>query len=146
MSDITQDQKIQKLIDTVQQKKKEIGRIESQTYKTNCQFSENSDGKNLTNIQVVNSVEQLLHMWAFLDSRKTSWDKIQKTLGLSLEFKWQGYSYEDWVNDFQNKVNKVSLSAKRRELELLEGRLEKLVSPELRAKIELELIEKELGL
>lgn len=41
---------------------------------------------------------------------------------------------------------KLSLSAKRKELETLEGRLEKLVSPELRARMELELIEKELGL
>lgn len=45
-----------------------------------------------------------------------------------------------------NRINKLSLSAKRKELEALEARLDKLVSPELKAKMELELIEKELGL
>ena len=61
-------------------------------------------------------------------------------------FEWQGYLYDDWANDIKNRIDKLSLKAKQKELDALEARLDKLVSPELKAKIELELIEKELGL
>lgn len=144
-TEITQDSKIQKLIALVQQKKGEIGKIENQQFKTNCQFTAWPDTK-VINIQVITNSDELVHILSYLHSRKASWEHICLTYRLNNVFNWQGYSYDHWVNDIMNRINKLSLSAKRKELETLEGRLEKLVSPELRARIELELIEKELGL
>ena len=138
------DDKVQKLIAEVQKRKGEIGKIESQTFKTNCQYQGWSD--KVINLQVVSDVNQLIHILADLNMRKDSWATVCRLGSWNNEFQWQGYSFTDWSNDIRNRINKLSLNTKRKELDALEARLDKLVSPELKAKMELELIEKELGL
>lgn len=138
------DDKVQKLIAEVQKRKGEIGKIESQTFKTNCQYQGWSD--KVINLQVVSDVNQLINILAELTMRGDFFKFVCEENKWKNVFQWQGYSYEDWANDIRNRINKLSLSAKRKDLETLEARLDKLVSPELKAKMELELIEKELGL
>ena len=139
------DDKVQKLIAELQKRKGEIGKIESQTFKTNCQYV-GPDGK-VINLQVVQDTTQLMHILSFLHCLRGAWQSaVCPFLGLKKNFEWQNYSYDDWANDIKNRVDKLSLNTKRKELDALEARLDKLVSPELKAKMELELIEKELGL
>ena len=59
---------------------------------------------------------------------------------------FDGFSWEKWKSDIAHKINKLQISKKKQELEKLEERLNKLVSPELRAQLELQEIERELGL
>lgn len=63
---------------------------------------------------------------------------------------WPGFVYlgspvEDWLADIKARIAKVKIGEKRKKLEDLEKRLNAIVSPELRAQLELEAIEKALG-
>ena len=145
----TVDFKVQSLISEVQKRKSEIGKIEGQTFKTNCQYQcimNSKDNSTILNIQVISKVTQLIHILSDLNMRKKSWEAICFLDGLNYKFEWQGYSYDDWANDIKNIISKLSLASKINDLKTLEDRLDKLVSPELRAQIEIGLIEKELGL
>ena len=59
--------------------------------------------------------------------------------------KWQGFLISDWKEKIKTRINVVSLSEKKRKLELLENRLDKIISPELKAKMELAAIQDELS-
>jgi len=52
---------------------------------------------------------------------------------------------EEWKDDFQTRVNQISVQEKRKELAELESRLNAIISPELKAQMELEAIEKLLS-
>ncbi len=60
-------------------------------------------------------------------------------------FTWLGFTVEEWKDDFQTRVNQISVQEKRKELAELESRLNAIISPELKAQMELEAIEKLLS-
>ena len=44
----------------------------------------------------------------------------------------------EWKSDFQTRVNQISIQEKRKELAEIEARLNAIISPELKAQMELE--------
>jgi hypothetical protein len=139
------DKKVQEFFKVVQQKKTEIAKAEKPDWKTNCSFSYNKDSGSRINLQVVADVEELVMMLAFLIDKNQSFDKAQSFLGTDLEFKWMGFTFNEWKSDIQTRINKVQISKKKKELEALESRLDKLISPELKAQMELDEISKLLS-
>jgi hypothetical protein len=61
-------------------------------------------------------------------------------LGVEYNFTWLGFSVDEWKEDFQTRVNQISVQEKRKELAELESRLNAIISPELKAQMELEAI------
>jgi hypothetical protein len=49
---------------------------------------------------------------------------------------------DEWKEDFQTRVNQISVQEKRKELAELESRLNAIISPELKAQMELDAIAK----
>ena len=96
-------------------------------------------------MQVVADVEELVLILGFLIEKKQAFEKANSLLGTDLEFKWMSFTFEDWKNDVQTRINKVQISKKKKELEALETRLDKLISPDLKAQMELDEISKLLG-
>lgn len=141
---MSEDVKVLKLIELVNKKQTEIKSISSYTYKTNCQFSYNENEKTL-NLQAINHIPDLYKIRAFLYVINTAYVDMAPD-ELKGSFEWCKYPYVSWVLDIDNRINKLSIEKKKKELELLQGRLDKIISPELRAKLEIEAIEKELGL
>lgn len=139
------DKKVQEFFKVVQQKKAEIAKAEKPDWKTNCSFSYNKDSGSRINLQVVVDVEELVLILAFLIEKNQAFDKANALLGTDLEFKWMNFTFEDWKSDIQTRINKVQISKKRKELEALESRLDKLISPELKAQMELDEISKLLS-
>lgn len=139
------DKLVQELFKVVQEKKSAIAKAEKPSWATNCAFRYNEDSSASINIQVCADVEKFVHMLAFLIDKKRSFDEAQKILGTSVKFKWSGFSFEDWQSDIKTRIDKIEISNKKKELELLEGRLDKLVSPELKAQMELDEISKLLN-
>lgn len=138
------DDKVLKLIQVINEKKSEIGKINSYSYKTNFTLPTPEGNKNL---HTIGNISELYKWWAFLTPIYEAYKVLIKgDKSLGAEFKWGGYSYEDWASDIKGRIDKLSIENKKKELEQLEARLNKIVSPELRAKMELEAIEKELGL
>lgn len=142
------DDKILQLIEVVNKKKAEISQAENPKYKTNCSFSFSEESAvHAINLHTVSDLSLLVKIISFLIEKQISFSKAADSLGLSeLNFTWLGYSAGDWNRDIVTRINKIQIKKKKDELEVLEAKLEKLISPELRAKLELEAIQKELGL
>lgn len=141
------DAKVQQLFDIVQTKKKEIENAQKSNWVTNCSFGYDRNSSNRINVQVTNDVEELVSALSFLKERGARYAESAKELGVdSVEFKWLGYGIEEWAQDFKTRITKLQIKKKQQELEVLEKRLNALISPDLRAQMELEAISKELGI
>lgn len=136
------DEQVQKLFAIVQQKKKEISKAEKPDWKTNCTFSYSRHGNDRINLQVTSDVDELINMLAFLIEKEKAFNEAKVLLGVDNEFKWMGFTFEEWKYDIQTRLTKSQISKKKKELETLETRLNGLISPELKAKWELEEITK----
>lgn len=119
------------------QKKKEIANAEKPVWVTNMSFGFTEDVNSRINLQTVTSTKVLVSALASLTRAKDSFEAAAKALGTDIKFTWLGYSYEDWKSDIQTRLNKIELTKKKVELENLEERLNKLVSPEVREALEL---------
>jgi transposase len=84
-------------------------------------------------------------MYAFLLDRKNKSEDASKELGVDYNFTWLGFTLDEWKNDFQTRVNQISIQEKRKELAEIEARLNAIISPELKAQMELEAISEILG-
>ena len=72
------------------------------------------------------------------------YDAAVEELGTGGTFKFFGYTPDQWMADIKTRLTKLNVEKEKRNLSKLEDRLDKIISPELRAKMELEAIEKEL--
>lgn len=59
--------------------------------------------------------------------------------------KIQGFAVADWFSDLQKRFAAIEVREEERQLEALEARLNQVLSPEERRRIEVELLAKELG-
>jgi hypothetical protein len=134
------DKKVQELFQIVQKKKAEISKLDKPNWMTNCSFSYSRNSNDRINIQTVSDVDELVNMLAFLIEKTKSHHEANFTLETTVPFKWMGFSFEDWKSDLQTRVNKIQIGSKKKELENLESRLNALISPELKAKLELDAI------
>jgi hypothetical protein len=88
----------------------------------------------------VTDVRKIVEMYAFIMDRKDKSESAAKDLGVEYNFTWLGFSVDEWKEDFQTRVNQISVQEKRKELAELESRLNAIISPELKAQMELEAI------
>lgn len=139
------DKMVQELFKVVQDKKAAIAKAEKPNWQTNCAFRYSKDSSASTNIQACGEVEELVHILALLCEKKRGFEEAQTILGTTGDFKWFGFSFADWASDIKTRIDKIQINIKKKELELLEGRLDKLISPELKAQLELAEIKKLLG-
>lgn len=139
----TTDELVKELFDSVQEKKLAIEKAERPCWETsgNFGYSANS-GHDRVNIQTVTDVRKLVEMYAFLIDREEKSESAAKDLGVDYKFTWLGFSVDEWKNDFQTRVNQISIQEKRKELSEIESRLNAIISPELKAQMELEAISK----
>lgn len=144
----TDDDKTLKLIDEVRRRKIEIAKLGKQIpWNTNCSFSYSVDGAApRINLHTAQDVRQLVLIAGFLWEKHNSYNQMiaQLTLETRVEFEWQGFSYADWVADINSRISQLELSTKKAKLEALEKRLQAVISPELRRKMELEEIAADL--
>ena len=135
------DQKTLALIKKLQEKREAIAKAEKPNWKTSCTISldTGTNVHNKVNIATVRDTSVLIDILAFLVAKQMAWSIASEALtGKELPFKWQSYSVEDWQADLETRATKIDLEARRKECDVLEARLNGIISPELRAEIELE--------
>lgn len=142
------DEQVQMLFNVVQQKKAEIAKIEKPNWLTNSSFRwDENNASTSINIQTVSDPKVLVAALAKLLSISDASEKAAAELGIeNYKFEYLGFSLNDWKTDFKTRVDKIQITKKKNELAKLEERLNSLISPELKAQMELEAIQKELGL
>lgn len=142
MAKQTQDATVLLLIDKVKEKKAQIESAQNPQWQTNCTIC--IEGKNI-NLRTIQSDADLMSIAATVMVHKMGHAAALEQLGSSgTTFKFCGYSPEEWMADIKTRLNKLNVDKEKRNLAKLEDRLDKIISPELRAKMELEAIEKEL--
>ena len=145
------DTKTLELIQEVKRQKKDIAKAERPSWTTNCSFSYNENGGNASfrravNLHVESNIHNLICIASFLRDKLKSYNETAAELGVEApDFTWQGFSVNDWLEDIKLRINKVQIASKKKKLEALEERLNKIISPELRAEMELEAIQNELN-
>jgi hypothetical protein len=85
-------------------------------------------------------VRKIVDMYACLIDRKEKSEKSAQELGVDYKFSWFGFTIDEWKSDFQTRVDQISIQEKRKELAEIEARLNAIISPELKAQMELEAI------
>lgn len=141
------DKKTLELIAQVKAKKAAIAKAEKPSYNTNLSFSYVEGNRSgATNLNVETDVRKLISIAAFLTERSAAYLVAAKLLGVDKppEFTWDGFTVEDWIADLKMKITKIQIVAEKKKLEALEERLNKIISPEKRAELELEAIANEL--
>ena len=144
------DEKTIALINEVNKQKLEISKAERPNWLTTCSFSynENLGGSSANvNLHVEANVKTLLLIVGFLTEKEKYYNEAVNLLKVDSapSFTWQGFTVKDWIEDIKTRINKIQIATKRKKLELLEARLNTIISPELKAKMELEAIANELG-
>ena len=149
MSDNKTDQIVLTLLKKVEEKKQQIGSAERPSWETNCSFGYDPTNSNVRiNIQVVRDLEDLVSIHSFLSCKEDYYGLSLAALGLTNKeapFKWLGFTLEQWSNDIRTRINGLRIKTKKDELNVLEARVNALVSPEQRRAIELEKLVKEIG-
>jgi len=143
------DQKILDLIKKVTSERKEIAKILGKpSYSTNGSFSYSEGRSNDSiNIRVEKDVRTLISIGSFVRSREGVYAETAAILGVvdPPAFTWGGFTVEEWLNDLKVAISKSQVAARQKKLAELEARLNSIVSPELRARLEIEAIESELN-
>lgn len=138
------DEKTLDLIKLVKSKREEISNAEKPNWKTNCSF-QLYPGTAPVNLHVENDIGRLVNIVAYLMQSKEYYDKAEKLLGVSAPtFTLGGFTDAEWIDDIKTRICKIQLNSKKKQLESLEARLNSIMSPELRAELELAAIEEEL--
>ena len=141
------DQKTLDLIKQVKDRKAEISRTERYHPVTNCTFSYiEGSASGVINLNVESNIKTLISIAAFLKEREKSYKETAELLGVegTPEFTWSSFTVQQWLDDIKARINKVQIATKKKALEHLETRLNAVISPELRAEMELEAISAEL--
>jgi hypothetical protein len=142
----TTDEKVKALFISVQEKKLAIEKAERPCWKTSGNFGYSSNSAHdRTNIQTLTDTRKLVEMLSFLLERKEKSESAASELGVNYNFTWLGFTVDEWKSDFQTRVNQISIQEKRKELAEIEARLNAIISPELKAQMELDAISELLG-
>lgn len=138
------DEVVNKLFAKLQEKKKILESLEKPQFKTNLSFGYSTESSTRTNIYTVSDTDVLVSMAAFLMERAKMHKEASDLLEVKSDFKWLGFSLEEWLHDLKTRASKINIDAKRKEFKQLEDKLNTLVSPEQRRLMELEAISKAL--
>lgn len=139
------DEKVQKLYSIIQNKKAKIAKLEKPNYKTNLSFPYNefSDTQKV-NLHVINDIPTLIKLLANLSILKKEYDLICDDINIDNKFIYGGYSYEDWENDIVSIINKLNIKKEKDDLANKEKKLNCLISPEEKRRLDIEALESEL--
>src|ERR1700753_4100445 len=109
MAKASSDEQTLKLIAEVKKKKEEIAKADRPNWRTHSSFSYVEGSSATTNIKVETDIKILINMAFFVCDKETSYDKTAKLLGVESppQFKWCGFSKEDWIEDFKLRIAKI---------------------------------------
>jgi hypothetical protein len=137
------DDTIKNLLAKVEAQQLALGAKPRPAWRTNGIFK--YDGTNHFNLNTVAEPKPLVEATAFLIGAKKNLAEACTMLHVpEIEFKWNGYTYPEWLEDFKTRLSIVDWEAKKKQLEATKAKLSTLVSEEARTEMELEAITKSL--
>jgi hypothetical protein len=136
MSNVEMDKKINTMLVSVKAQREEVEKLEKSNPKnwvTNTAFKYgNATTLNLklaTKLDVIKATSDLLKEEAFY---KQACEVLGEKLKEDFEFEHDGYTYSQWIKDFQKRLVDIDLKAKKVKLEKAEVALKSIMSEEQR--------------
>lgn len=142
---VTADDRVLALFDLVNTRRAEISRTERPVYITGGQFRYSESMGQAVDIITVKDIRKLKEIYMFLTERSSHNEVANKFFGIESDFTWLGFTIEEWFADLKTRGNILKVGKLKAELDVLETRLDKVLTPELRRKMELDALEAELG-
>lgn len=139
------DAKITDLFKVVSRQKSEVEAAEKESkssWKTNCAI--HMDGTTPINLQTATADTLRKVVVGLLQHREYA-QQADALLGLEVNTKIDGFSYNDWISDCKKRMTVIGLRDKKTNLATLEKRLNAIISPELLRKMELDAIAESLN-
>lgn len=141
----TGDELVQELFDKVQSKKAALAQADKPCWNTSGSFGYSpSNPSGDINIKTITDKRKIVDMLAFLMDRARAHQEAGAALGITAAFSWQGFTLNEWKADFQTRVDQLTYTEKKKELDVLQARLDAILSPEMRRSLELTSISKML--
>ncbi len=141
------DEQVMAMLVLVNEKKQEIKAAKKTTqWKTNCSIGRDPDSTHdRENIRVMRTPAELINWYVFLLDREQKTEQAATELQLPLDLTWLSSPIADWKDDLKARAAELSLEQKKRELDVLDKRVNKLVSPDQRREMELKALQEMLS-
>jgi hypothetical protein len=140
------DTAITNLFALIQQQKQQLQTQESlvqSQWKTNCSFAFPFAANTPINLQTAPE-HRIKAIVSFLLQHQHFNALTEQTLALEPESLYEGFTYQDWIEDCKKRIAHIQIKTRKDKLKELEKRLNQIVSPEERRKMELAAITQEL--
>lgn len=141
------DDLVMGLLKKVQQKKEEIKAARKKPdWKTNLSIGRDpATTHGRVNIMTRSDPNEIIDWYVFLLEREKNVAQAAEELGLTADLTWLGSPIADWKADLKTRAGQLSIDAKKKEMEVLDKRVNKLVSPDQRREMELKALQELLG-
>lgn len=143
--ELTHEERVKALFAKLQEKKAEVANAERPTYITGGQFRYSESIGNSIDVCTERYERKLVEILTFLKERSAKYVEAAEELGVDTKFTWLGFTVEEWSKDLKTRVSVLQIAKRKAELVELEKRVNAVVSPELRMKMETEALEAILG-
>jgi hypothetical protein len=148
MAKKTVDEMVLDLLRKVQQQKEEVKAASKKpNWLTSLSFSFNPKDSitDRINIGVVKEPERLAEIYAFLLVKEEYGKKAALELNLEVDPSYLAYPISAWKEDIRTRAAQVGVEQKKKDIEALDKRINGLVTFEQRRVLELEALQKEMG-
>ena len=136
----TTDEMVKELFAKVQAKKNAIEKAEKPCWNAGFFGYSPNSAHDRIDVKTVGDTRKLVEMYAFLLDREGNYATAAEELGVDKKFTWLGFTSDEWKSDFKTRTMQLNIQKERKTLQELEVRLNGLISPELKAQMELEAI------
>jgi len=147
MTKKTTDDLVLELLKKVENKKNEIKAAKkAPKWKTNLSIGRDpktTHGR--VNIMTRTDSNEIIDWYIFLIKREEHISKAAEELGFPADLTWLGFPISDWKADLKTRASQLSIDAKQKEVEALDKRVNKLVSPDQRREMELKALQELLA-
>lgn len=140
------DQQVMTLWNKVQAAKKAVAKAEKPNWMTSGTFRFSPDSmQGAFDLKTCTDTGKLLDSMAFLINREGSHTEAAEILGVKGEFKYLGFTRDEWENDIVTRAGQLELASKKALIAKGEAKLEQLLPEEERKRLAAESIANELG-
>jgi hypothetical protein len=149
MSKETNDSAIKQLMAKVEEQKTALGTRRRYVLNTNGIFKYDSKNGDETyfNINTISDPITFVNALSYLISQERNFNEACDRLGVkNATWKWYDFTMEEWEADFKARIEQIQYDEKKKKLDATKQKLDTLVSEEARTEMELENIQKTLGL
>lgn len=140
----TTDEAVMELLVKVEKKKAEVKAAKKRPqWKTNLSIGRDANSsQGRVNIMTRTDPNEIIDWYIFLMQKEEYINRAAAELNLPPDLTWLGYPISDWKADLKVRAAQLSIDIKQKEIDELDKRVNKLVSPEQRRAMELEALQK----